>query len=393
MTTLERPGWTRRRLLQTAAVASLGLCLSLTSTLACEAGPGGKGGKGPGKGRGGKGRGGPGQAPLAVELAALEAATIERVYRASGTLEALRRAQIKPLRTGIIEALDVEVGDTVEEGQILARLDGRELSLQARRDKLTAGNARRELARLEGLDRAGVVASEEVDARRFELESANAAARLSRTQAATMTVRAPFAGTIVARDVDVGNLASTATTLYEVADLSVVELPLHLPEREAAKVAVDTEVEIELVDGSRFMAVVVRRAPIVDALTGTVEFLVRASEFPPLAVPGAYVRAEVLLERHSDVPSLPVSAVFELEGQRYAYLLREGKARRVAVELGLEGPERIEILTGIDPVDQVLRDAKGITEGMPVKVAGEPDPTEAETEGAGVDSGGRRGGH
>jgi membrane fusion protein (multidrug efflux system) len=348
------------------------------------------GGKGPG-GPGG-GRGGPPE-PLAVELTTLEPATIERHYRASGTLEPLRQAELRPIRAGIINVLEVEIGDVVTEGQVLARLDGRELSLQAHRDSLSADNAAAELDRLNGLDASGAVASQEIDLRRHELEAAKAAARLSKAQASTMLLRAPFAGTVITRPVDIGNLAGTSTVIYKVADLSALELPLHLPEREAAAVTVGSAVEIELVDQTTFSGEIVRRAPVVDALTGTVEFLVRATKFPPLAVPGAFVRAGVLLERREGVASVPADAVFELEDARYVYVLREGKARRVAVELGLEGPERIEVRSGLVPEDRVLTDANGITEGMPIKPTGEPDiEREPEPVVEGNDANQRRGG-
>jgi membrane fusion protein (multidrug efflux system) len=371
----------------------LGLLAGLASACggASGAGPGGKDGKGGPGGPGGRG-GGPPQ-PLSVELLNLEAATIERHYRASGTLEPLRRAEIRPIRAGIIDSLTVEVGDTVEAEQVLARLDSRELSLQAKRDDIGASNVEAELERLRKLEGTGAIAQQEIDVRRQELESAKAVARLSKAQASTMTVRSPFAGTVIARGVDVGNLAMTSTVLYEVADLSALELPLHLPEREAARVKVGNSVEIELIDGTVFGGEVVRRAPIVDSLTGTVEFLIRAEKYPELAVPGAFVRARVLLERRESVPSVPVKAVFELEGKRYVYVLREGKARRVAVEVGLEGNDRIEILSGLAPEDRVVSEAMGITEGLPIKPIGEPDiEREPEPTAEGDGKGGRRGG-
>lgn len=360
------------------------------------AGPGG-GQKG---GQKGGGRGGPGgpQEPLAVAVVQVEPATIEQFHRASGTLEARRSAEVRAIRTGIIEQLLVEVGDVVEADQVLARLDGRELSLQAQRDGIAASNAELELERLRSLEGSDAIASQEIDTQRYTLDTAKASAKLSRAQAASMVVKAPFAGTILAREVDVGNLASTATVLYELGDLSALELPLHLPEREAAKVAVGAEVTIELIDGTTFTGAILRRAPKVDALTGTVEFLVEATTYPALAVPGAFVRARVLLERREQVASLPNAAIFELEGQRYAYVLREGKARRVAVEVGLVGPERTEIRGGLTAEDRVLSSAQGITEALPVKVAGEsgppepPPPGEAEAGQAGGQAGGGKGG-
>jgi hypothetical protein len=87
---------------------------------------------------------------------------------------------------------------------------------------------------------------------------------------------------------------------------------------------------------------------------------------------------------------VPVEAVFELEGKRYVYVLREGKARRVAVEVGLEGSERVELLGGVGSEDRVLIDANGITEGMPVKPAGEPDIEREPEAGDDEDDGGRR---
>ncbi|HLT40506.1 MAG TPA: efflux RND transporter periplasmic adaptor subunit [Enhygromyxa sp.] len=376
----------------------IGLMMSVAVASACGgaagAGPGGKGG-GKAGGRGGPGgpggRGGGPPQPLSVELTAIEPATIERHYRASGTLEPLRRAEIRPIRAGIIESLEVEVGDQVTTDQVLARLDGRELSLQAKRDHIGAANVEAELDRLRKLEGTGAIAQEEIDARRYELESAKAVARLSKAQASTMTVRSPFAGTVIARSVDVGNLAGASTTIYEIADLSALELPLHLPEREAARVRVGNSVEIELIDGTTFAGEIVRRAPIVDALTGTVEFLVRAEAYPELAVPGAFVRARVLLERREAATSVPSKAVFELEGKRFAYVLREGKARRVAVEVGLEGGDRTEIIAGLAAEDRVLIDATGITEGLPIKPMGEPDIERApEPEMQGGDGKGKR---
>lgn len=384
------------------------LAFALVSLVVTTVGCGGAEGAGPGGGqKGGQkggGRGGPGgpQEPLAVAVVKVEPATIERHHRASGTLEAKRRAEIRAIRTGIIEELTVEVGDVVEVDQTLARLDGRELALQAKRDGLAASNAELELDRLRVLEGSDAIASQEIDTQRYSLDAAKASAKLSRAQAASMVVKAPFAGTILAREVDVGNLASSATILYELADLSALELPLHLPEREAAKVKTGAEVEIELIDGTTFTGTILRRAPKVDALTGTVEFTVRAETFPALAVPGAFVRARVLLERNEQVASLPSAAVFELEGKHYAYVLREGKARRVAVEVGLSGAatsptagERTEIRSGLAPEDRVLSSAQGITEGMPVKVAGEqgppPAPPVQANQADGKQGGGKRG--
>lgn len=331
---------------------------------------------------------------LLVEVTKVEPTTIERHYETSGTLQALRAAQIVAVQTGIIKKLRVEEGDRVDANQPLAVLDGRELKLQASQAALQVDNLKRELDRLESISHLDAISQEEIAKQRYAVEEARAAAQLSRHQARQTVVRAPFSGTITRRYVDEGNLANSASALFDLADTSGLELELHLPEKEASGVAVDANVALELLDGTTFDGKVLRRSPVVDELTGTVKFTVRAGETPSGAVPGAFVRAKVLVGRRDNAPSLPRSAVFDVEGQSYVYVIEEGKARRRTVTLGLEGRSRIEVLDGITPDDVIVQQGNdGITEGMPVRAPGdERDRGEAEA-GEGKRGEGKRGRH
>lgn len=339
---------------------ALGLCLSLTA--GCE----GAGSKSWAKGPGGRTGDKDGQG-LQVAVTRLEPAHIERFYRTSGTLRAIRAAEIVATQVGIIKALRVNEGDIVRRGEVLARLDGRELSLAAAQADVQLQNLARELERLESV-KGGAIAAEEIDKQRYAVEEAKVAAKLSKVAAKQTTVRAPFDGTVVARLVDEGNLATTATPLLQIADLSVLELDLHLPERDAASVEVGANVDIELVDGTTFTAKIARRSPVVDPLTGTVKFTVQSEDYPAKAMPGAFARARVLIDEREGAPSIPRSSVFEIEGKNHVYVVDGGKARRIEVELGLHGQERVEVLSGLQADHEVVVQGKdGITEGMPLR--------------------------
>ncbi|WAS98781.1 efflux RND transporter periplasmic adaptor subunit [Nannocystis punicea] len=356
------------------------LALLAVTPLACggEAGAGGPGGPGgPGKGR----RGGEAEA-LAVAVTTLSPATIERHYRGAGTLRALRAADLVALQPGVVLELRAEEGDSVAEGQLLARLDGRAYQLQAARDKLSAQNAAKELQRLEQLT--GLLSREELDKQRYAAESALASAQVSRHQASQTTVSAPFAGTITRRHIDVGNLATTSKSLFTIADLSALDLELHVPEREASAVQAGAPATIELQDGSTFEARVERRAPVVDPLTGTVKFVVRARSFPAGAVPGAFARATLRVAVRESTPSVPRSAIVEVEGKPHVYVVEDGRARRRPVELGLVGEERAEIRGGVAEGAQIVVDAgTGIAEGMPVRAIAEADGKAGKRDGKG----------
>jgi membrane fusion protein (multidrug efflux system) len=134
---------------------------------------------------------------------------------------------------------------------------------------------------------------------------------------------------------------------------------------------------LELLDGTSFEAKIHRRSPVVDPLTGTVKLTVRTSELPPGAVPGAFTRAKVLLESRVGAPSLPRSAVTEIDGKPHVYVIEEGKALRIPIETGLEGDERVEVTSGLEPDRQVVADARGMTDGMALKPVGEGGAEEA----------------
>lgn len=374
-----------RRLLQPVLLVAL----ALTAACGAEAGAGGPGG--PGGPGGVKGRRGGGEGePLAVAVTRIEPATIERFYRGAGTLQALRTADLVALQPGVVLELKAEEGDAVKEGQLLVRLDGRAFQLQAARDRLAAKNASIELERLEQLR--GVLSREELDKQRYAAESALASAQVSKHQANQTTIAAPFGGTITQRHIDVGNLANGSTKLYTIADTSALDLELHVPEREASTVAPGAPARLELQDGSSFEAKVERRAPIVDPLTGTVKFTVRAASFPAAAVPGAFVRAALRVDAREAAPSLPRSAIVEVEGKPHVYVIEEGRARRRPVELGVVGEDRVEIRGGLAPDAAVVVDAgTGITEGMPIRALGaEGQDAKAMSGGPGAEGKGRR---
>ena len=378
---------------------SKALLLALTvlvspAAIACSGGAkadaAGKGKYGAKGKRGGKGGyGGPGGTKggdaLPVEVTKLAKADVERRVQASGTLGAVRTAEIRSVQTGVVESLKVEEGDEVTEGQTLARLDGRELALMASRDRVAQKNAQEELQRLEQIAESGAIAREEIVLKRQEVRSAKAAAKVSRYQASLTVVKAPFAGTITTRHVDVGNLATTATVLYDLADLSALQIELHLPEREAIEVENSDPVSLSLLDGTEFSAAIQRRAPAVDPLTGTVKFTVRAAERPDRAIPGAFTRASILVEAHRDVPTLPGSAVVTVDAKTYVYVVEEGKAHRVEVSTGLRDAGLVEITDGLADDAVVIKDASdGINEGMSVKVF-DPEAKGATGEGSPAD--------
>ena len=288
-------------------------------------------------------------------------------HRSSGTLRALRSVEIRPERPGIVRSLLVEEGDQVRAGQVLARLDTRASKLLAQRDRLAADNAKRELERLRSVASLGVVAPEEVARQQYTAESAATSAKLSRHQLGEMAVRAPFAGTVTRRLIDVGGRADAGSVMFQLEDLRSLELDLHVPEEEAGRVAIGAPVELALLSRTRVVARVLRRAPVVDRRTGTVKVTVRIDEPPAEAMPGAFVQASVVLVSRPAAPSLPKAAVFEIDGSPHVYGVVDGRTKRVPIQVGVRDNGFVEVLGGLEPDRIVVADADEMAEGTAIR--------------------------
>ncbi|MGB1700846.1 MAG: efflux RND transporter periplasmic adaptor subunit, partial [Nannocystaceae bacterium] len=300
---------------------------------------------------------------------------ISSTFSTSGTLRAIRSAQIRPQQSGIVLELKVEEGQRVEDGEVLAMLDTKDLHLAAARDRLAAENAAQELQRLEGISHQDAIARQEIEQARYEAAAAKATSRVSRHQASLGRITAPFAGTITSRGVDIGNLATSTTILFELADMSALELDLYAPELDASTIPLGAPVTLALVDGTTFVAQIRRRAPIVDAMTGTVKLTARIDDPTERAVPGAYVKARVARETKANALTVPLSATVEIGGAPYVFIVEDGVAKKTAVTLGITEEPLVEITSGLNEGHAIIADPDDeLEDGMAVKPMGIDQP-------------------
>ena len=195
---------------------------------------------------------------------------------------------------GVLEEVRVRVGERVERGALIARIDTVVLRqqlesalaslerarAQMRRMEVAAEEAEQQNERRQALDREGLLSQEDKDAARFDREKAQAdlqAARAETTQAETQVrqlettlaraeIRAPFDGTVAQRYLDPGARASPATPIVRLISSSTLLTRFAVPPEETDRVQVETGVRVEVESlGRTFQGVVEHQAPEVDA--------------------------------------------------------------------------------------------------------------------------------
>jgi RND family efflux transporter MFP subunit len=364
------------------------------------------------------------RAPLAapVEVAPVERGPIEirRVF--SGSLAPTERTTIAPKVAGRIISLPVDLADTVERGQVVARLDDAEfeqVAAQAEAELAVAKAglveatngadiAKRELDRVTALHERGIASDSQLDtarAQHLSAESAVAVARAQVTRAEAAletarirlgysTIRAEWEGgsdtrIVSERYVEEGETVSANTALLSIIKLDPIEAVIFATERDYALLSPDQPVTLttDAYPGRRWEGRVARVSPIFREGSRQARIEVVADNDDGLLKPGMFVRVEAILGRQEEATIVPVEALAERDGRTVLFLLDpdESVVRMTPVEVGIREGGRVQILTeGISGTvvtlgQQLVSDGSAVT----IPERNEPAAADAATPEAG----------
>lgn len=391
---------------------------------AASAAGGGAGARAGGPG-GATGRaGGAGRSMMTVELAPVTRQEVIDYITVVGNLVGEATVDVVPRVAGRIENMPVKLGDRVGKGQLVAKIEDREIREQINQAQATLDVNKANVAQRENevqlqqiaLERAKTSFEKGLTARQI-LEDAEARynasvsalnvakAQQSQTQfridelkitMSNTSVVSPTAGFVSRRMLDQGAFANANTVLLTVVDINTVRLVANLVEKGFKKVVpgVEAKVQVDTFPGEDFTGKVSRVAPVFDPATRTAQMEIEVPNPGFRLKPGMYARVRLTVERRPNALTVPRNAVVDLDGKRGVFLVNEGVAKFMAVSTGLTDGERMEILSGIDESQRVITTgALAVRDGDRVALpanAGRGGRTGGT--GAGGDGAGRRGG-
>jgi len=359
----------------------------------------------------------------AEKIVAAETGDIARSVVARGKIEPLSKVEVKSKANGIIKALLVDVGDRVTEGQILAELDKEDLQAQVREAKATldgeqanlqaaiaaeakakieAANpelefARRDFERAQELFKQKIASQQQLDdaSRAHEVSKnrqqlldatiqtagaqvAQARARVEAAKAALdraeellryATIRAPIAGIVLTRSVELGdavssilNMGSAATLIMALGDVSSVYIKGEVDEADIGKADCGQHVrtKVEAFPSESFDGVVKRIAPMGRELNNVTTFEVRVSitNLQGRLRANMTANAEIVLEEHKNVLLVPEAALVydkdkNVSVQRLDPTARLGW-RKTPLKIGISNGQRTEVLEGLKAGDKLV---------------------------------------
>lgn len=267
---------------------------------------------------------------------------------------------------GRIQKINVEVGDFVSAGQIIAEMDRVQLDQAGLRLK----NSRDELARIESLYEEGGVSLSDYEAARLSCDVAESSYK---NLEENTILRSPVDGVITARNYDRGDMYAMAQPIYTVQQITPVKLLVGISETDYTKVKKGDKVVIsaDALPGKEFVGTVIRIYPIIDAASHTFNAEVHVPNTNRALRPGMYARATVHFgdNRSIVVPDAAIQKV-QGSGSRFVFVLSDKSTAVIkVVTLGRHIDTEYEILSGLQEGDKVIiKGASSLKSGEKVEV-------------------------
>lgn len=286
-----------------------------------------------------------------VSVAAAVVKPVESIQTYTSTVEPFAKNNIAPQAGGRISKINVEVGDYVTKGQVVAEMDKTQL-VQV---ELQLKNNEEELNRLRGLYEVGGLSKSDLD--QIEL-----AYNVSKTNYENLlensVLISPISGVVTARNYDKGDMYSMSQPIYTVQQITPVKLLVGISEGDYTKVRKGMKVEIsaEALPGKTYEGRINRIYPTIDPATRTflVEILVQNNNRE--LRPGMFARVNVNFGERRSVLIPDVAVVRQQgSGEKFVYILQsDGTVKYQNVKLGVRVNTEYEVLSGVEDEDLVV---------------------------------------
>jgi RND family efflux transporter MFP subunit len=364
--------------------------------------------------------------PIEIRTAPVVMRQMQRVVEAVGTLFPFDEVIVSAEIEGRVDEVPVDLGDSVQQGQVLARVSEEEqryllaqteaqlrqalerLGLKSENEKVRdiretpdvrraqadLFDAQQRFKRVRELVDQGIGSAQDLDGAeaRFkalqaaydsslyqtrnliqEVERFRAVLDLQRKKLRDATVRAPFAGSIKERQVTIGQYVRPNTPLFALVKTDPIRLRAEIPERMApwVKVGQTADVWVEAYQERKFQGRIWRISPTVDQSKRT--FVVEALIQNPAGElkPGSFARARVQTSHVEQISLVPVRAVNYVLGSNKVYVVRNQRIDAREVKLGDRFDQDVEILDGVREGEQVATTQLArLDAGSQVRVAG-----------------------
>jgi RND family efflux transporter MFP subunit len=308
---------------------------------------------------------------IAVSVEAASVGSVRDSISVVGMINAWRDVDIHAETSGIVRSVSSEVGQRKAAGQPLLKLDDEVAASNLRKATINHELAKRDFERFANLQKEGAVSISSFEAMKLKFEDAGADLVAARRHFDDASIKAPFAGVVTSRLVEVGDLVQPGMKVANMVDLSKVKIVSSIPEKQVASIieGMPVQVTTDVWPGKVFEAKVQSVSAkssrdhtyqVESVMENPQKTPFRAGMFARVAFVSREAREALLIPRQALTGSIANPEVFVVSG---------GKARLRKIVAGAEYGTRIEVIQGLAPGETVVTSGQNdLADGAAVRV-------------------------
>ncbi len=310
-----------------------------------------------------------------VKTGLVEKGKIEKTLFLTGDIAPFSEVTIFSKIAGTVEEIHLDIGDRVKKGQVLVKIDDKEIRLQLisikeslRQAEVNLANIEKNYERMEKLFSQEVITSQEMDNITAQKEAASARAEQLKAQVdlvkeklADTIISSPMNGIVIQRFIDPGELTTDASMaknapLLAINNLDSVKVKVAVGEKELREVKIGqlVRVKIDAYPNKTFSGKINKIAPLVDPLSRTTELEIKVNNRDYLLKKGMFARVEIIVQKKDDALLIPSEALLEEGDKKTVFVVDNNRVYTRELKIGLEDSEKIEILGGLTEGEQVI---------------------------------------
>jgi membrane fusion protein (multidrug efflux system) len=301
--------------------------------------------------------GGGGPPPMPVEVAVAQRDTVVDAIAATGEIQAVQSIDLNPEVEGRVVDILVSDGQAVAKGTPLFKLDDAELKAQVARAEAERDLALRALERTKQLRADNATSAADLERADAAARSAQATLDLLQLRLDRTVVRAPFGGVVGGRYVSLGEWATPATKLVPLQTTNPQYAVFQVPERYAERLRRGQLVSFQVaaLPGRNFSGEVIFVDPNVRLPSRTIEIKAQVPNPQRQLQAGMFIEARLATDIRPNAVVVPEDAILPLQGATFVWVVKESKADRRQVTLGVRTAGWAELLGGaVEAGDQVV---------------------------------------
>jgi len=288
----------------------------------------------------------------------------------SGSIDANEQIDLRSELPGIVISINFEEGSYVSKGDLLLKIDDRELKAQLQQ-AITRENQAGEMAkRSKKLLDAEAISTEENENILAEYKSLQAQTQLIRVQISKSEVRAPFSGKLGLRNISAGSYITPTTTIARLVSINPIKVTFSLPEKYMGQVNNSSTIEFTVAGSqNKYKAKVYAVEPSIETNTRSLTLRAKAANPDGKLIPGSFAKIQFPLSQIAGAILIPTQAVVPVQKGKQVFIAQNGKAKAIDIQSDIRLDSVVLVTEGLKNGDTVLTSGlMALRDGSRVKV-------------------------